>query len=148
MTQHLLRDHGVLKRLLKLFRRILARKVRQALEGPDADLTPADDMALLHPLCSVWIDGPYAQLYYNTRSLDAAPLAAREVRRAIEASTIHDCELSLDHVATLRRIEATLGSAPRGYPSAISKFLRAILAKARPAMRAIRGVLPLRSPFG
>jgi len=147
MSQHLLRD-GVIKRLLKSLRKVLTRKVREALEGPDEDLTFADDLDLLHTLCSVWIDGPYAQAYYKTRSLGIAPLAAREVRRAIEASAIHDCELSLAHVAMLRRIEATRESKRRGYPSRVSKFLRAILTRVGPMMRAIRGVLPWRSPSG
>lgn len=118
------------------------------MEPPDADLTLADDLDLLHALCSVWIDGPCAQIYYDTRSPRTAAWAAREVRLAIEASVIHDCELSLDHVAMLSRIEAKLGSRLRPYPSAISRFLRALLARVRLRIRPILGLLPLQSPFG
>jgi len=147
MSKHLLRD-GVFRRLLKSLRKVLTRRVKKALEGRDEDLTFADDLELLHTLCSVWMDGPYAQAYFKSRDLAIAPLAAREVRRAIETSTIHDCELSLDHVALLRRVEATLGLTPRGYPSKVSKFLRAILARAGLMMRAIRRALPWRAPSG
>ena len=147
MTRHLLRA-GAFKRFLKFLSKLLTRRVRKALEAPDAELTLADELALLHTLCSVWIDGPCAQLYYETRSPDAAAWAAREVRLAIEASVIADCELSLDQVAMLRRIETTLGSESPAYPSAISRFLAAILARVRRPIHAIRGVLPLRSPFG
>lgn len=147
MSRHLLRA-CTFKRLLKSLRKFLTRRVRKALEAPDADLTLADDLELLYTLCSVWIDGPCAQVYYDTRSPHTAAWAAREVRLAIEGSVIHDCELSLDHVAMLRRIEAKLGSGSRAYPSAISRFLRALLARAHPRIHAIRGLLPLRPPFG
>lgn len=147
MTRHLLRA-GAFGRFLKFLRKLLTRRVRKALEAPDADVTLADELDLLHTLCSVWIDGPCAQLYYDTKSPHAAAWAAREVRLAITASVIADCEMSLDHVAMLRRIEARLGSESPAYPSVISRFLAGILARVRQPIHAIQVVLPLRSPFG
>lgn len=118
------------------------------MEAQNAHRVHAEDLELLHTLCSVWVDGPLAQQYYDTRDPKVAPQAAREVRMAIEASVIYDCELSLDHLTMLRRIEATLESEPRGCPSVVSRFLRAALAIVCPAIHAIRGVLPSRPPFG
>ena len=138
---------SVFGRLLKFFRALLGRQARVALEMTDDDArTPAEELELLRTLCMVWPDGPYAQRFYRARTVDHAlvPLAAREVRMAIEASVIHDCELCQDHVAMLRRIEARFASLSPEYPSARSGFLMAVLAKARPLIRSIRAILPLR----
>lgn len=142
---------GAVGRLVKFFKAILSRGVRIALELTDEDdRSPVEDLGLLRTLCLVWPDGPYAQQFYSARTPDPAiaPLAAREVRKAIEASVIYDCELCLDHVLMLQRIEATLGSRRPEYLSIGSRFLRAVLARVHPWIQSIRGTLPLRSRPG
>ena len=140
---------GVFGRLLKFFKAVLTRGARIALEYSDEDeRTIAEDLALLHTLCSVWIGGEFAQEFYRTHNASVAALAAREVRQAIEGSVIHDCELCLDHLKMLNRLETTLASEPPEYPSAGSRFLRAVLTKVHPLIRSIRGFLPLRSRLG
>lgn len=138
---------GPLGKLLKLFSAIIPRGVRIALDISDEDdRTLEEDLELLRTLSLVWPDGVYAQKFYSACKVDleVAPLAAREVRQAIEASVIHDCELSLDHVIMLRRIEATLASQSPKHPSAGLRFLRVVLAKVHPLIRSIRATLPLR----
>ncbi len=140
---------GPLGRLLKYFKTLLARGVRNALE-PDSDRTQDEEIELLHSLCMVWPNGPYAYQFYSSRvrNLAIASMAAREVRMAIESSVIFDCELSLEHIEMLRRIEARLASKSQGRLSARSRLVMAVLARVRPAILSIQALLPLRSRPG
>ncbi len=118
------------------------------MEDPDTERTEAEDLELLHTLCSVWIDGPYAQRYFARRDMAIAACAAREIRKAIELSVIHDCELCLEHAEMLARIEVRLAAGSPEYLSGGSGFLRAVLTRVRHAIRSIRALRPLQSRPG
>jgi hypothetical protein len=64
-----------------------------------------EDYELLHTLCSVWPLGPWAQAYYLNPTRGGASKAAREIREAVEESSLAGTELYQDHIALLRRIE-------------------------------------------
>lgn len=154
MTQYLLRA-GLFRRVWRYLERPWHRAIirrpkplEMELGEGASDEVSEEDFELLSCLCAVWIDGPHAQLYYDSPTVELAPHAAREVREAIEGSIIHDCELSLEHIELLRRIEAKLGSTPRGYLAGVVGFLWGILAKARLKIVAIRRALPSKSPSG
>lgn len=133
---------GSWSRLLNYFRFLL----REPMEITPRPLD-SDELELFRDLCMVWIDGnPWCQLYIDTGSPLAAPYAAREVRKSLEASVLMASDASEDHVELLRRVEAILVPEPLGYGRAAVRLLRRILARARPALRAIRMTLPLRIP--
>ena len=66
-----------------------------------------EDYELFHTLCTVWSDCTYAQQYADDQDRSVAPLAAREIRKAIEESIYADMEIGLDHIKLLRRIESS-----------------------------------------
>lgn len=66
-----------------------------------------EDYELLHTLCTVWSYCTYAQQYADSRDRKIAPLAAHEIRKAIEESVYADMEIGLDHIELLRRIESS-----------------------------------------
>ena len=146
MSRHHLRA-GFVGWLLKYFKAVLSWEDETALDPlDDVEPSPAEDLELLHTLSAVWIGGEAAQRFYRKRDPAIAASAAREIRQAILGSVIYDCELSLEQLQALDRIEARHGKEPPGCPSKGSTFLTAALAKVRHLMRAIRELRPLRSP--
>jgi hypothetical protein len=85
------------------FRKCLGRLIHPG--SPVSPPARPSDYAFLHTLCTVWPEGPMAQAFMRDPTRRIAPLAAAEVRKAIEASLYAKFDVGRDQIKILRRIE-------------------------------------------
>ena len=88
--------------------RVLRRRPKKPPAQPVEQASIAD-YELLYTLCTTWPQGLMAQAYMATPTRVLAPMAAAEIRCAIEGSFYAAFDIGSDWIALLRRIESDPG---------------------------------------
>lgn len=125
------------------WRRVLRlRKLRSGQPFTARPVSP-EEWELFRDLCMVWVDThPVVEQYLQKQDPKLAPMAAEQVRVALENSVLMVCDNSSDLLELLSVIEATHVPTPPKSGPVVIRCLRRVLATVRPLIQTIRRVLP------